>query len=44
MKNCDKMFLINILRLLKNDDVSMLAKGHYQVKKKFASRSLYIPK
>ena len=27
------MFLKNILRLLKNDDVSMLAKRHYQVKK-----------
>ena len=27
------MFLKNILRLLKNDEVSMLAKRHYQVKK-----------
>ena len=38
------MFLKNNFRLLKNDDVSMLAKGHYQVKKIFSSRSLYIPK
>ena len=33
LKNCDKTFLKNILRLLKTDDVSKLAKRHYQVKK-----------
>ena len=45
IKNCDKIFLKNILRLLKNDGVSTLAKRHYQVKKKiFVSCSLYIPK
>ena len=35
IKNCDKIFLKNILRLLKNDGVSTLAKRHYQVKKKY---------
>ena len=45
IKNCDKIFLKNILRLLKNDGVSTLAKRHYQVKKKiFVSCSVYIPK
>lgn len=39
IKNCDKIFLKNILRLLKNDDVSTLAKRHYQAKKTFASCS-----
>ena len=40
IKNCDEAFLENILRLLKNDDVSTLAKRHYQVKNIFASCSL----
>ena len=36
------MFLKNILRLLKNDDVSMLAKRHYQVKKNICQlQSIY---
>ena len=34
IKNCDKTFLTNILRLLKNDDVSKSDKRHYHVKKR----------
>ena len=29
VKNCDKTFLKNIVRLLKNHDISTFAKRHY---------------